>query len=73
MSLTANERAISPRQIAQTLDVSKRTVCHIIQTGKLRAHRVGRQWRVFEGDLEDYLAKRVNCEPADSNRAEAAR
>jgi len=52
---------LSPKRVAKTLDVSAKTVRFLIQSGEIRAHRVGRrQWRIFRQDLEEYLARRVN-------------
>jgi excisionase family DNA binding protein len=55
-----NEPAISIQRLAERLDVSQRTARRIIRAGGLRAHRIGRQWRVFEGDLQAYLARQSN-------------
>jgi excisionase family DNA binding protein len=55
-----NEPAISIQRLAKRLDVSQRTARRLIRAGGLRAHRIGRQWRVFEGDLRDYLAGQAN-------------
>jgi excisionase family DNA binding protein len=53
-------QAISAQGIAEKLAVSSMTIKRLITTGDLRAHRVGRQWRVFERDLQDYLARQRN-------------
>jgi len=55
-----NQPAISIQGLAKRLDVSVRTARRLIRAGTLRAHRIGRQWRVFEGDLQDYLAGQAN-------------
>lgn len=55
-----NHRALTVSRIAFQLDVSTRTARRIIEVGDLKAHRIGRQWRVFEPDLDEYLAKRSN-------------
>ena len=47
------ERAISVQRLAEQLNVSVRTARRMIQAGELRAHRIGRLWRVFEVDLQD--------------------
>ena len=54
------DRAISVSRLARRLDVSTRTALRIIEEGTLEAHRIGRQWRVFEPDLQDYLARQAN-------------
>ena len=57
---TLDYQALSVSRLAQRLHVSERTVRRIIDSGALKAHRVGRQWRVFELDLRDYLARQAN-------------
>jgi excisionase family DNA binding protein len=56
----SNERALSVSQLAKRLYVCERTARRIIEAGELKAHRIGRQWRVFEPDLRDYLARQAN-------------
>ncbi len=46
---------LSVSQIAQMLGVHERTVRAWIQAGDLRAHRAGRQLRVYRRDLESFL------------------
>lgn len=57
-----NEEAFSITRMARRLDVSERTARRIIEIGQLKAHRIGRQWRVFEADLQDYLARNANTQ-----------
>jgi excisionase family DNA binding protein len=61
---TKAEQAFSIQRLATHLNVSVRTTNRLIAGGQLRAHRVGRQWRVFERDLQDYLSKRANFQAA---------
>lgn len=54
-------QALSISRVARRLNVCDRTVRRIIGSGQLRAYRIGQQqWRVFEKDLNEYLAKRAN-------------
>jgi excisionase family DNA binding protein len=55
-----HEAALSPKRVAQALDVSPKIVRSLIRDGQIRAHRIGRQWRVFGSDLQEYLARQVN-------------
>ena len=59
-----NDDALSVSRIARHLDVSERTARRIIETGDLKAHRIGRQWRVFLSDLHEYLARQSNQKEA---------
>jgi excisionase family DNA binding protein len=56
------KEALSVIQIARHLFVSESAARRLIESGELKAHRVGRQWRVFEQDLHDYLARNVNSQ-----------
>jgi len=58
------EQVNSVSQLAKRLNVSTRTARRIIEDGALKAHRIGRQWRVFEEDLQDYLARQATDNPA---------
>jgi len=58
--MIANEQMISVSKIAHTLDVNERTVTRIIEAGTLKGHKIGRQWRVFESDFQDYLTRQAN-------------
>jgi excisionase family DNA binding protein len=51
-------RFFTIRDISESLDVSTRTVRRWVQTGVLRAHRIGGVLRVSEADLMTFLAAR---------------
>ncbi len=44
-----------PSEVAHVLRVSAVTVSRAIRDGKLRAFRVGGQWRILGSDLMSYL------------------
>lgn len=46
---------LTPDEVAKLLRVSKRTVERLCQSGKLRAIRVGRLWRIPRSSLEEFL------------------
>ena len=43
------------RDVAKRLDVSERTVFRWLKEGNLMGHRLGRNLRISEADLEDFL------------------
>lgn len=43
---------VGPQQAAQLLAVSESTIFRLIRRGKLKAIRVGRQWRIDRRDLK---------------------
>lgn len=57
------EPAFSVCRVAKRLNVSDRTARRLIEAGALKAYRIGRQWRVFEPDLQEYLARQANRHP----------
>lgn len=44
-------------EVAALMRVSKMTVYRLLHNGELPAVRVGRSFRVVEGDVNDYLRK----------------
>jgi len=48
-------KMFSVEQIANKFQVHKRTVRRWIKTGQLSAYKVGRQWRVPEKAIEDFI------------------
>ncbi|MBT3377951.1 MAG: type II/IV secretion system protein [Lentisphaerae bacterium] len=45
-------------EAGNVLDISRSTMYRLMETGKLRGFKVGRQWRFRRGDLEAYLHRR---------------
>lgn len=52
------ERMLSIEQAAEYLQVCKKTVRNFIRDGELRAHKIGRQWRIAWDEMERFLATR---------------
>ncbi len=48
-------RLLTPRQVADFLQVDFRTVYHLLRSGKLSGVKVGRVWRIRPVDIEEYL------------------
>ncbi len=42
-------------ELAELLKVTKRTLYNYVRSGKLEAVKVGREWRVTEEQLKDFL------------------
>lgn len=51
-------RFLTVAEVARTLRVSNMTVYRLVNSGQLDAVRVGRSYRIREGDLQRYLAQR---------------
>lgn len=47
----------TPKRIAETLQVTPRTVQRWISTGQLRVHRFGGTVRISDADFQDFIAQ----------------
>lgn len=47
----------TPKQVAEGLQVTTRTVARWIESGALPAHRLGRSVRIADADLQDFIAR----------------
>ncbi len=48
-------RFLTALEVAERMRVSKMTVYRLIKTGKIRAVRIGKAYRVRDEDVESYL------------------
>lgn len=48
------------KEAAELLNFDERTIRRWIESGKLIAHRPGREWRISRDALEEFLAARSN-------------
>jgi excisionase family DNA binding protein len=48
---------LTVQEVAERLAVSESTVIRLIEDGAIIAHRVGKQLRITEEDLQAYLAR----------------
>lgn len=56
-------------EVAEKLNVSVKTVRRYIYSGKIKASKIGNQWRIDEVQLDEYLQQSSNehiCQPAVS-------
>ncbi len=51
---------LSVKDTSELLKVDRRTVYRMIERGELPAFKVGRQWRLRAGDLEDWIDGQLN-------------
>ena len=49
------DRVYTPAQVAEELNVSQQSIYNWIASGRLRAIRVGRHWRIRAADLEEFV------------------
>ena len=55
------DKLLTIKEVAKILRVSERSVLRYIESGRLRASRIG-QWRIKESDLENFLKESSNFE-----------
>lgn len=48
---------LTVREVAEMMRVSTMTVYRLIKAGELTATRVGHSYRIFDTDVNDYLAR----------------
>jgi len=60
---------LKPEEIAERLRVSSAAVREWCRLGKLRAQRVGRQWRIQRADLESFLEQRSTGDQASKSES----
>ena len=53
------EKLLTIKEVAKILRVSERSVLRYIESGRLRASRIG-QWRIKGSDLEKFLKENSN-------------
>ena len=51
-------RLFTIKDVADVLQVSDKSIRRWIDTGDLVAHRIGRQWRITQGDLDVFIKLR---------------
>jgi excisionase family DNA binding protein len=52
---TKAERVYTPGEVATTLRVSQATISRAIRSGRLKAFRVGGQWRILSSELGRFI------------------
>ena len=53
------DKLLTIKEVAKMLRVSERSVNRYIESGRLRASRIG-QWRIKQSDLEKFLKENLN-------------
>ena len=64
--LKVDERYLTLPEVAERLKVSRRTIYRWIKSGDLNAYQFGREYRITESALKDFLeAHRFRAEGGD--------
>ena len=62
---------ITAEAAATRLGLHVKTVLRFIREGRLKAHRVGRQYRILKGDLDAFAGTTAPAAPQDTARVTA--
>ena len=62
------ERLLTPAEVAEYLRISRRTVVRWVREGRLRAIRVGRQWRIPAEEVQRVVQKGLHVQPKEERR-----
>jgi len=61
------DKLLTIKEVAKILRVSERSVNRYIESGRLRAVKIG-QWRIRQKDLEKFLEESENIKKAKNKR-----
>ncbi len=56
----SEDKLLTPPQVAKHLQVNERTVTQWLRQGHLRGFKIGKEWRVSERDLDNFLEQSAN-------------
>jgi len=62
----ADIRVYALDEVADILKITRRTLYTYVKTGKLKAVKIGKYWRVAEQELQDFIATGTGV--MDTNR-----
>jgi excisionase family DNA binding protein len=65
----ADQKLLSPEQVAERLQISRWTVMDYLRAGKIKGLKVGRLWRIKEQALEDFLEGEPTAEDLEDAKA----
>ena len=49
------EAVYTPKEVAELLKVSEQVIAEELKSGRLVGFRVGRQWRIMESSVKEYI------------------
>ena len=49
------DNVFTVKELSDYLKVSDKTVKTLLRTGKIKANKVGREWRVLQSEVDKYL------------------
>jgi excisionase family DNA binding protein len=61
----AEEKLLTPAQVAERLQVHERTVTRWLRDGYVRGFKLGKEWRISPTDLSAFMEEHAN-QPLDT-------
>ncbi len=61
----ADEKLLTPTQVADRLQIHERTVTRWLRDGYMRGFKLGKEWRIAPADLNKFMEKHAN-QPFDA-------
>ena len=58
-----DKKLLTPRDVADRLQVNERTVKIWLRKGRLRGFKIGKEWRISPDDLQAFLEASANMPP----------
>lgn len=55
MNLEVTDRWLSVQEIAQYLGISKETIYRWVESGKIPAHKIGKQWKFQVSEVNSWI------------------
>ncbi len=56
----AEEKLLTPVQVAGRLQIHERTVARWLRAGYLRGFKLGKEWRIAPADLSAFMERHAN-------------
>ena len=56
----AEDKLLTPAQVAERLQIHERTVTRWLRDGYLRGFKLGKEWRIAPSDLELFMDRHAN-------------
>lgn len=60
-------KVYTPEQVSEILQITRDSVYLYLRSGKLKASRIGRFWRISEKNLNDFIEQGAKAPTSDNN------
>ena len=60
--LESFEEVMTPDEVCEVLRIGKNALYELLSTGKLKAYRNGRVWRIPKVAVQDFILRQINSQ-----------